>query len=199
MKNIPSDIELKTYFFNAFAERFRPLPSKIFNVKNSLEDGESLHRLLENKTSNSISYIDIRMEVEGKLWMLSAEAYLYYLPAFMYHSLVNYYKISVFVSEFVNSLTKPDRSDITNAIDRLENTPSVLNILDDLTELTREKQEEWFDSGTPSAIFNERFINVSNTEGAAIGRFFEYMMKLHNEDFPFGELGDALDRYWQKF
>jgi hypothetical protein len=104
----------------------------------------------------------------------------------------------VFVSELVGALTEPSRKDVVEALDRGARIPSGLGFPDDMTEL-RKQQLEWFDSGTPLAIFHERVDSLTPAEGAAILAFFVALQEAHGADFPFGELAIAVDRYWTRY
>ncbi len=195
---IPPDKNLKERFFNAFAERPRPLASQILRSAVNY-DGDRLRELLATNTSTELSVYDLRTEVEGNLWMLAPEAFRYFLPAFLYASLESYPSLSIFVSELVGALTEPSRTDVVEALDRATRLPSGLGLPDDMTELLRKQQLEWFDSGTPLAIFHERFDSLTPAEGGAILDFFVALQEAHGADFPFGELEIAVDRYWVRY
>jgi hypothetical protein len=189
---------LEQRFFDAFAARPRPLPTQILRpaVK---RDGERLRELLAAKTSTELSPYELRTEVEGNLWMLAPEAFRYFLPAFLHASLDAYASVSVFASELVGALTEPSRADVVEALDRAAQSPPRLGLPDDMTELLRVQQLEWFDSGTPSAIFHERFDSLTPAEGAAILAFFVALQEAHGVDFPFEELETAVDRHWARY
>ncbi|MFP4414668.1 hypothetical protein [Coleofasciculus sp.] len=162
-------------------------------------NGDRLRELLATKTSRELSVYDLRTEVEGNLWMLAPEAFRYFLPAFLYASLESYPSVSIFVSELVGALTEPSRTDVVEALDRATMLSSGLGLPDDMTELLRKQQLEWFDSGTPLAIFHERFDSLTSAEGGAILDFFVVLQEAHGADFPFKELEIAVDRYWSRY
>ncbi|MFP4120826.1 MAG: hypothetical protein ACLFWI_07405 [Coleofasciculus sp.] len=162
-------------------------------------NGDRLRELLATKTSRELSVYDLRTEVEGNLWMLAPEAFRYFLPAFLYASLESYASLSIFVSELVGALTELSRTDVVEALDRATRLPSGLGLPDDMTELLRKQQLEWFDSGTPLAIFHERFDSLTSAEGGAILDFFVVLQEAHGADFPFKELEIAVDRYWSRY
>jgi len=162
-------------------------------------DGDRLRELLARNTPMELSVYDLRTEVEGNLWMLAPEAFRYFLPAFLHASLESYPSVSVFVSELVGALTKPSRTDVVETLDRATRLPSGLGLPDDMTELLRKQQLEWFDSGTPLAIFHERVDSLTPAEGGAILDFFVTLQETHGADFPFGELEIAVDRYWVRY
>lgn len=192
------DMNLKALFFNAFASRFKPPATKILRPDVNLE-GDSLRELLATKTSRELTDYELRTVVESNLWMLTPEAFLYFLPAFLSASLESYASVSVFVSELISALTEPSRTDVVDALDKLSQIPSELGFPDDMTELLRKQQLEWFDSGTPTAIFHERVDGLTSAEGAAILAFFVAFQKAHSADFPFDELETAVDRYWTRY
>lgn len=186
---------------SAFASRPRPLATQILRPTVSY-DGDRLRELLATNTSTELSVYDLRTEVEGNLWMLAPEAFRYFLPAFLHASLESYASVSVFVSELVGALTKPSRTDVVETLDRATRLPSGLGLPDDMTELLRKQQLEWFDSGTPGtplAIFHERVDSLTPAEGGAILDFFVTLQETHGADFPFGELEIAVDRYWVRY
>lgn len=194
----PPDESLAQRFFDAFAARPRPLAAGILRPAGE-RDGERLRALLAAKTATELSPYEIRTEVEGNLWMLAPEAFRYFLPAFLRASLSAYASVSVFASELVGALTEPARADVAEALDRAAQSPPRLGLPDDMTELLRAQQLAWFDSGTPSAMFHERFDSLTPAEGAAILAFFVAFQEAHGADFPFGELETAVDRRWARY
>jgi len=194
----PPEKYSKARFLNPFASCPRPLATQILRSAVSY-DGDRLSELLAAKTSSELSVHKIRTEVEGNLWMLTPEAFRYFLPAFLHASLEFYPSISVFVSELVGALTEPSRANVEAAIEQtIQNSPS-LGLPSDMTELLRQQQLEWFDSGTPLAIFQERVNLLTPTEGAAVLDFLVALQESHGEDFPFGELESAIDQYWSRY
>lgn len=132
--------------------------------------------------------------------MLTRAAFLHYLPALMDLSLTRYKTVSVFASELVGALTKPSRADVVRSLDLLEQHPPGLTLSDPTTAgLLREQQLEWFDSGAPTAIFEERFDALDAREGGAILAFLEAFREQHGAGFPFDELDVAIDRHWAAF
>ena len=127
-------------------------------------------------------------------------AFLHYLPALMDIALNKYGNVSVFASELIGALTKPDRGDVLASLDRLDQLPPELGLSDPaIADPLRRQQLEWFDSGTPTAIFEERFDNLTDPEGAAILAFLEAFRDQHGANFPFDELDTAIDRHWAGF
>jgi hypothetical protein len=190
-------MSLKPRFFDAFASRARPA-TQILRPAVS-HGGDRLRDFLAARTPEELSAADLRTVVEGNLWMLSPEAFRYFLPAFLQTSLDSYASVSVFVSELVGALTEPSRNDVVEALDRATRIPPGFGLSDDTASLLRKQQLEWFDSGTPSAIFHERVDSLTPAEGAAILAFFLALRDTHGADFPFGELDVAIERYWSRF
>jgi hypothetical protein len=193
------DMNLKALFFNAFASRPRPPATQIIRPVVSHHEGDRLRELLATKTSTELTDYELRTFVESNLWMLTPEAFLYFLPAFLHASLESYASVSVFASELIGALTEPSRTDVVEGLDQIARFQSELGLPDDMTELLRKQQLEWFDSGTPAAIFHERFDNLTPAEGAAILSFFVAFQEAHGADFPFDELETAVDRYWARY
>lgn len=191
-------MSLKSRFFDAFASRPRPLAIQILRPAVS-HDGDRLREHLATRTSTELSAYEIRIEVEGNLWMLAPEAFRYFLPALLHAALESHASVSVFVSELVGALTEPSRMDVVEALDRAARIPPGLGLPDNMTELLRKQQLEWFDSGTPLAIFRERVDSLTPTEGAAVLAFFVALQEAHGADFPFRELEIAVDRYWSRY
>lgn len=193
------DMNLKTLFFSAFAARPRPTATQIIRPVVSHHESDPLRELLATKTSTELTNYELQTVVESNLWMLTPKAFLYFLPAFLHASMNSYGSLSVFASELIGALTEPSRMDVVEALERATRSPSELGLPNDMVELLRKQQLEWFDSGTPTAIFHERFDNLTDTEGAAILAFFDAFKEAHGADFPFGELGTAVNRYWGRY
>ncbi|MGA1871230.1 MAG: hypothetical protein ACMUJM_22085 [bacterium] len=115
---------------------------------------------------------ELRTEIEGNLWMIAPEAFRYFLSAFLHASLESYASVSVFVSELVGALTELSRPDVVKALDRVARISPGPGLPDDMTDLLRKQQLEWFDSGAPTAIFHERVDSLTPAEGTAILAFF---------------------------
>lgn len=192
------DERLRELFFDAFASRPQPLPEEILRPAVNRE-GDRLREFLAGKTPADLTAHDIRTEVEGNLWMLAPEAFRYFLPAFLHAALASYASISVFVSELVSALTEPHRADVEETLDAVARIPGGLGLPADMTDTLREQQLEWFDSGTPERLFHERVDGLTATEGAAVLAFFIALQEAHGEDFPFGDLKTAIDRYWGRY
>ncbi len=192
-------MSLKKLFFNAFASRPQPSAAQILRPVVSHYEGHRLRELLATMTSMELTDYELRTVVESNLWMLTPEAFLYFLPAFLHASLESYASVSVFASELIGSLTKLSRTDVVEALDQVAQSQSEICLPEDMTELLSKQQLEWFDSGTPTAIFHERFDNLTHTEGAAILAFFTAFQESYGVDFPFNELETAVNRYWDRY
>lgn len=192
-------MSFKQLFCSAFASRSQPLATQILRSVVSHYEGHRLRELLATKTSTDLTTYELRTVVEGNLYMLTPEAFLYFLPAFLHASLESYASVSVFASGLIDSLTKPDRTDVVEALDQVAQFQSEICLPEDMTELLRKQQLEWFDSGTPTTIFHERFDRLTDAEGAAILAFFIAFQEIYGADFPFNELETAVDRYWNRY
>ncbi len=193
-----TSMSLRSRSFDAFAARPKPLAAQLLRPGVS-HDGDRLDELLADRDRSTLSVHELRTEVEGNLWMLSPEAFLHFLPAFLSASLESYASISVFVSELVGTLTEPSRADVLGGIERARQGSEDLRLADDTFDLLRKQQLEWFDSGTPEAIFHQRFDNLTATEGAAVLAFLDTLNEAHGEDFPFDELRIAIERHWRRY
>ena len=191
-------MHLKKLFFNAFAKRPRPDANQI--LRQGVARGDELRNFLVGKTSETLTADDIRTEVEGYLSMLSPEAFLYFLPAFLHVSLAHDDIVSVFSSGLIGVLTKPNPQDGIDTLHRLREIPSEeTGLTDDTLNQIEKQQAEWFSSTIPGAIFHERFNNLTHDEGAAILAFLVAYEKAFGMDFPFDELKTAIDRYWYQY
>lgn len=192
-------MSLKKQFFDAFAERPRPSATQIIRAGVSLYNEDDLRHLLATQDLNKITDYELRTIVEGNLWMLTPQAFLYFLPVFLHGSLASYSSVSVFASELIGALTEPSRAEVEEGLNRMDQFSSELGLPGDMTELLRKQQLEWFDSGTPSAIFVERFHDLTDKEGAAILAFLIAFKEAHGADFPFNELEIAINGYWIRY
>jgi hypothetical protein len=191
-------MDSKYMFFRALGSRPRPSPNQIIRSGSSVDSSE-LYELLSIKSPADITHHDLRNVVEGKLWMLTPEAFRYFLPAFLHAALAHYGSLSIFASELIGALTAPSRIDVEKGLDRMVGIPAGLGLPDDMAEIIRKQQLEWFDTGAPSLLFHERFDNLTDNEGAAILAFLIAFKKDHDADFPFGELDVAIERFWSRY
>lgn len=186
-------MSISSRLFEAFSSRPRPPADGI--LRSTVGDhGSRLRALLASKTRDELTAQDIRGDVETNLWMLAPDAFRYFLPAFLRAALDSYSKVSIFASELVGALTEPSRADVAGAIDRASES-----LLGDAADVLRQQQLEWFDSGTPSAIFHERFDTLTPAEGAAVLAFLSAFQLAHGADFPFDELETAIERHWSRY
>jgi hypothetical protein len=184
-------------FFPAFAARVRPPSAQL--LRSSVGgDGDRLRALLASRDPRTLSPSEIRTVVESNLWMLAPDAFRYFLPAFLHAAHAHYDTLSVFASELIGALTPPNRDDVVQALDTAAKVPAGLGLTPDVMSSLREQQLAWFDSGTPEAIFQERFAHLTAAEGAAILGFFAALRDAHGADF-FGDLELAIERYWARY
>ncbi len=185
----------RIYFFQAFDSCPRPDATQIFRT--AIEHKENdLFKLLITKTSEELTLTDIRTQIEGYLWMLTPKTFRYFLPAFMNAALENYKQVSVFASELIDALTKPVRNDITESLQQITQSQNKLGLPNELIKELSKQQLEWFDSGTPLAVFYERVKVLTPPEGNAILTFLNKFEKKYGADFPFEELKTAIERHW---
>ena len=189
---------LRGRFFEAFASRPRPSPTQMLRPTVGAKC-DRLRALLSTKTAEELSPADLRSEVEGNLWMLSAEAFRYFLPAFLHATLNAYSSVSVFASELIGALMAPSRESISGAIDRLSEVSPEIGLPKDSAEVLRKQQLEWFDSGTPTATFRDHVEGLTTSEGATVLDFLQAFQRAHGQDFPFDELQIAIERHWSRF
>lgn len=162
-------------------------------------NGDRVREALEGLPVEQVTIEDVLTSFEGNLWMLSPAAFLHYLPVLMDLALTRYNTISVFASELVGALTEPSRDDVLKALDRFEQDADPGLMPSKLSARLRQQQLEWFDSGTATAVFRDRFGGLSPAEGAAVLEFLEAFKEQFADYFPFGELDVAIGRYWAAF
>jgi hypothetical protein len=184
-------------YFAAFASRPRPPDDRWLSPAAGAE-GAPLRALLAANDPAALSPDAIRTQVEGNLWMLTPEAFRYFLPAFLRAASEHYKSLSIFASELVGALTEPSRDDVVQALDQAAQIPADMGLPPSTMGLLRDQQLEWFDSGTPLATFRARVEGLTAVEGAAVLAFFDELQAAHGADF-FDELLIAIDRHWARY
>jgi hypothetical protein len=185
-------------FFAAFAARPRPADSGLLEETVGTE-GAGLRALLAATGREDLSPQAIHKDVEGNLWMLTADAFRYFLPAFLDAGVEHYELLGNFVAELISALTEPTLEDIQKALDDLSQIPEGIGLAPDTLRDLRRQQLEWYNSGTPVKKFRARVDGLSAAEGAAILAFMEKIRDAHGEDFPFDEPQLAIDRHWASY
>lgn len=186
---------LRARLFAAFGQRARPGPERLVRSKTAV-GADQLAAVLTQRSVDELGVDDITSVVETNLWLLTGEAFRYYLPAFLDLAVENYGRLSVFASELVGALTQPSGQDVADSAQRLAQLPPEVLREPATAEFLANQQREWFASGVPEAMFHERFDELSPGEAAAVAAWLEAFRDRHGEDFPFGELDAALDRHW---
>jgi hypothetical protein len=187
-----------TLFFSAFAPRPRPLDDH-FILSTVGSEGSRLRSVLAATTPASLSKDQIRTVVDGCIWMLTPEAFRYFLPGFFKAGLENYAELSNFVAELIGALTRPEPGDVQQALERVAQIPTGMGLSPETLEQLRRQQLEWSNSGAPLKTFTERVESLSAAEGAAILAFLVLVRDTHGKDFPFHEPQIAIDRYWARY
>ncbi|GIG67031.1 hypothetical protein [Phytomonospora endophytica] len=187
---------LRNRLYTAFAAR--PRPSAL-----AQPEGGGTARLLGDglagRAVGDVTTDDVKGVFEGNLWALSPEALRYYLPALMDLALHRYREVSVFAAELLSALTEPSREDVVASLDAFERLPPAELRDPQIADALRRQQLEWFDSGTPTAVFHERFDGLTAAEGSAVLEFLTAFAAAHGENFPFGEVDAAVERYWARY
>lgn len=163
-------------------------------------EGDRLQARLADTDPAAITVDILRHEVEGNLWMLTPEAFRYFLPTFLSLGVAHYDQLGAFVAELVTALTEPTREDVVLALDRMEHLPvQVLGMAPAPLGPLRKQQLDWFDSGEPVERYQARIDTLSEAEGGAILRFLTILHERHAGDFPFDELDIAIQRHWGRY
>jgi hypothetical protein len=182
----------------AFAHRSRPDYRQLVEPTVGRE-GDNLQAWLDTAVPATLTAEALREQVEGNLWMLTPEAFRYFLPGFLVAGLAHYDRLGAFVAELVTALTVPLREDVVKALDRLERFPvDVVGMAPAPLGPLRQQQLDWFDSGHPVAQFQARIETLSAAESAVILQFLTLLRDRHADDFPFHELDMAIDRRWAR-
>jgi hypothetical protein len=182
----------------AFAARPRPAADRL--VESTVgREGDALRALLAAVEPAALSPAAIRGALEGSLWMLTPEAFHYFLPALMAAGIEHYPALAGFVAELVGALTEPAREDVMSSLDRLAEIPIRAGLPASTLGLLRQQQLEWYDSGAPRAQYAARVVGLSAEQGAAIHAFLAAIRDAHGGDFPFDELQVAIDRHWGRY
>jgi hypothetical protein len=182
----------------AFAHRSPPGPRGLIAPTVGAE-GDNLQVWLATAEPGRLTAEQLRQHVEGNLWMLTPEAFRYFLPGFFVAGLAHYDRLGAFVAELVTALTVPLREDVVTALDRLERFPvDVVGMAPAPLGPLRQQQLDWFDSGFPVAQFQARIETLSAAESAVILQFLTALRDRHADDFPFDELDAAIDRHWAR-
>jgi hypothetical protein len=180
----------------AFAHRPRPAYQRLVEPTVGRE-GDNLQAWLDAAEPGKLTPEELLAQVEGNLWMLTPEAFRYFLPGFLIAGVVHYDRLGAFVAELVTALTVPAREDVVTSLDRLERFPvEVVGMAPAPLGPLRQQQLDWFDSGHPTAQFRARIETLTAAESAAISQFLIALRDRHTDDFPFNELDVALDRHW---
>lgn len=185
-------------FFSAFASRLRLSDNQLL-LSAAGAEGDGLRVLLAATAPGSLSPDQIRTEVEGHLWMLTPEAFRYFLPAFLNAGVQHYSSLGNFVTELIEALTEPSPDDVQEALDRVAQIPAGMGLTPNTLALLKQQQLDWYDSGMPLARFTARVHGLSLTEGTAVLAFLIAIRNAHGEDFPFHEPQIAIDRHWARY
>lgn len=181
----------------AFATRRLPESSKA--LRSAVEgDGEQLRKAL-NSLASDASPAQIAAALEGKLWMLEAATFRYYLPTLLQAIVNNPIVQSPIAAELVDALTPPKREDIEEMLDQLDQAP-IEGLLDpDVSRHLRGSLLQQFDSGTPSALFLERCEELNPAEGAAILSVLRDLQSWRELDYFGPSITRAIARWWSRF
>lgn len=195
-----SSMNLKDELFKAFASCPRPAADGIIRpMSRNHPESVGLQKLLADVTPEELTEADIRRDVEGNLSMLTPEAFRYFLPAFMHAAIAWYSSVSVFASELVGALTVPSREEKMASLDQAAEVLAMTNMSQEMIDTFRKTQREFIESGADERRFRERTEVITPAEGAAVLAFLDAFQAAHGEDFPFGEVEAAIDRYWGRY
>jgi hypothetical protein len=189
---------LRASIFAAFAARPRPAADAILRPEAGRE-GDELRLLLAEESPETLSTKDVRAKIEGRLWMLGAESFRYFLPGLLLAALDPPGRPGPFAEELVDALTEPSRQDIEDMLDRIGRAPAQARLDEDVAESLQQQLLTWFDSGAPEAVFRDRFDDITQREGAAILSFLDRLRAENDSDFLEESLDRAESRFWSRF
>jgi len=136
---------------------------------------------------------------KGALFFMSPEGYRFYLPAFLFYSVTDFFRADTIPDEVIRTLTPPDESDIDGVDRTAAENP----------EMQPLGPEEW--RGTLAMLkeprscvvlrrrFEERVSGFDGPTSLAIRRFLEHMRDAYGKEFPNQEPQTAIGRYWHRF
>lgn len=189
---------LRSSIFAAFAARPRPAANRILRPEAGKE-GDELRAFLATASRETLSAADVRAKIEGRLWMLGPESFRYFLPALMLTILEHPDELDPLAGELVDALTEPSRRDIEELLDRIGEAPVEARLDRDVTASLQQQLLAWFDSGSPQAVFRNRFDDITQTEGAAVLSFLRRLRKENDRNVREKSLDDAESRFWSRF
>jgi hypothetical protein len=159
-------------------------------------ESERIREALAGRHWRDVPYETIE-GLRSALPFLTAEAYRFYLPAFMAMSIVDFPRAGAVADEVVRSLTPPRPSDV-DAIRALADAHPEMQPFGpaEWDELLATMGETYRPGGEVETMFFERASGFDAAQIEAIREFLEYLRDVHGDDFPQREPELALERYW---
>lgn len=140
---------------------------------------------------------DVLERLRFALPFLSTEGYRFYLPAYMVMPVIDFERAGVIADEVVRSLTPPRPSDVDRmrdvAAQHPEGQPLGAGEWDEILDMA---SNAYASGGPAEATFLERVSGFTTAQRKVIREFLQFMQEAHGDDFPGGEPGQALRRYW---
>lgn len=190
-------MERPDVFFSAFSSRPRPAPTALLDAVNGHPERERARDLLSARRPSELSVAELRDIVGGNLGLLTPDAFLYFLPAFLAAITADYPALTVITSELLSQLTPPVRDEVAARYERLRrNNPSGVGLPEETFEILRSQARQLIDSGILARRFAARFDGIGSQEARAIIAFLHRLRERYGEDFPGGAL-DAAIAYWE--
>ncbi len=159
---------------------------------------EEIKSALKGRHWRDVSF-EILEELRSALPFLSPEGYRFYLPAFMVFSIADIYRADVIPDEVIRTLTLPHASDIDRIKELAKGHPEMQPFSSDEWEQILKTLADTYSSGTLERMFFERVSGFTAIQCTLIRQFLEYMQDIHGDQFPNGEPGIAIERYWYQF
>jgi hypothetical protein len=184
-------------FFLAFAGRPRPASAGLLDAVNGHPERERARDLLSKRRPSELSVHDLRDVVGGNLGLLTPEAFLYFLPAFLAAIDADYPALTVIAYELVDQLAPPARGDVVEDYERLRRNvrEGGADLPEAMVEMLRSQALQLVDSGMAQQRFAARFGGIAPEEARAILTFLRRLRDRYGADFPGGAVEKAF-AYW---
>ncbi len=162
-----------------------------------LECEDIKHKLIDHHWHElSFETLD---QLHSALFFLSPGGYRFYLPAFMFYSVADFYRADVIPDEVIQTLTLPNESDIDQIRDLVSRHPEMQPFSSNEWEQLLKKMSDTYTSKSPERIFFARVSGFNLAQCKVIREVLDYMQHTYGNEFPNREPQIAIDRYWYRF
>lgn len=138
-------------------------------------------------------------QLHSALFFLSPAGYRFYLPAFMFYSVTDFYRADVIPDDVIQTLTLPSESDVDQIRELASGHPEMQPFSSNEWEQLLKKITDTYTIGSPERIFFERVSGFNLAQCKVIRQFLDYMQHTYDNEFPNQEPQIAIERYWYRF